>query len=67
MKKHRISSTLYYLASILFYVSAMITFSKGNTDSMGTVWLCLGSTFLCFAIMYSRKERHRENQDKENE
>lgn len=64
MKKHKITATLYYVAAILSYISAIINFAGGNSNSMAVIWICLGSTFLCLGISYSKKSK--ENNDKEN-
>jgi len=64
MKNRRITGTLFHLASILFYVASIITFASGNDNSMGVVWLCLGSAFLCLGTTLSRKER-QASEDKD--
>ena len=38
--------TSYYIASVLFYIVAIINFSDTGFSS-GVIWLCLGSAFLC--------------------
>lgn len=54
--------TLYYLASLLFYIVAIIKFF--NTDfSSGVIWLCLGSAFLCFGG--STQSKHKKSDDKD--
>ena len=64
MKKDKISATLYYVAAILFYISAIINFAGENSNSMAVIWICLGSTFLCLGLSYSKKSK--ENKDKED-
>ena len=60
-KKH---FNLFYLSSILFYIAAIITFATGNENSMGVMWLCLGSAFLCLGSAFLNKSN--ENNDNEN-
>ena len=67
MKKDKISATLYYVAAILYYISAIISFSDGNNNSMAVVWICLGSTFLCLGLSYSKKSKENKNKDKDKE
>ena len=42
-KEYKISSMLFYVSSVLFYLAAIINFVGGDHNSMGVVWLCLGS------------------------
>ena len=68
MKKHKeykVSSTLFYLASVLFYISAIIIFVGGNHNSMAVVWLCLGSSFLCFGSLHKKKADESEKDSKQ--
>ena len=67
MKKDKISATLCYVAAILYYISAIISFSDGNNNSMAVVWICLGSTFLCLGLSYSKKSKENKNKDKDKE
>ena len=58
--------SLYYLASVLFYLAAIIKFF--NTDSSsGVVWLCLGSAFLCFGGSAQSKNKKPDDKDSPNE
>ena len=63
MKK--VNSTLYYIASVLFYVSAIINFVNDDT-STGVVWMALGSAFLCFGSVHSGKANERDEERKNN-
>ena len=64
MKKDKISTILYYVTAILFYLSVIINFAGGNSNSMAVIWMCLGTTFLCLGLSYSKKIK--EKQDKED-
>ena len=56
MKNEKVSYALFLVASICFYISAIICFvSKNNNNSIGIMNLCLGSTFLCLASVHNNK------------
>ena len=55
MKKKNIGMLL-YLVSAVFNVIAIVSLaSRGN--SMGALWLCLGSSFLCMGTAYNNKAK----------
>ena len=64
MKNYKKISTLYCISAVLFNLAAIITFVSGNRNSMGVVYLCLGSTFLCLGSSYAKKAKKDED-DKE--
>lgn len=64
MKKEKTSAVLYYIASFCFYVAAIINFTSNSGNSMGVVWLCLGSTMLCLGSVWLNKIKKSEK-DKE--
>lgn len=64
MKKHKITATLYYVAAILSYVSAIVNFEGENSRYLGGLWICIGSTLLYLGI--SRSNKSKENKDKED-
>lgn len=56
-KSDKISSICFAIASISFYVAAIINFIQKDT-SMGVVYLCLGSTNLClFSVFMNKKDK----------
>ena len=65
MKKHKITATLYYVAAILSYISAVIYFAGENSNYMAGLLICIGSTSLCLGISHSKKSK--ENKNKEDE
>ena len=65
MKKHKITATLYYVAAILSYISAVINFAGENSRYLGGLWICIGSTLLYLGISHSKKIK--ENKNKEDE
>ena len=64
MKKHKITASLYYVAAILSYISAIINFAGDNSKYLAGIWICIGSTCLCLGISHSKKSK--ENKDKED-
>lgn len=54
--------TLYYLASVLFYIVAISKFFNTGSSS-GVVWLCLGSAFLCFGSNAQSKNKRSNDED----
>ena len=64
MKKHKITATLYYVAAILSYISAVINFAGENSRYLGGLWICVGSTLLYLGI--SRSNKSKENKEKED-
>jgi len=43
-----------------FRLAAILNIFGGNDTSMGIVWLCLGSTFLCPAPLYLKKNKEND-------
>ena len=61
MKKYKLTSTLFYVAAVLYDLAAIITFVSGNNNSTGIMWLCLGSAFLCFGSVFLNKSKDNDN------
>lgn len=58
-KKEKITFICYLIASICFYISAIIgIFSK---SSNWVVNLCLGSAFLCLSTTHLNKDKNDKN------
>ena len=67
MDNFKLSSTLFYIAAVLFYLSALINLISGSHTSTTIVWLCLGSSFLCFGSLYSnRAKKTKEDGEKKD-
>lgn len=62
MKKNK--STLMYVASVLFYAAAILEFVSGNGNSMGIVYMALGSLWLCTASAAKLKENKDKDEGK---
>ena len=59
MKKHKVSAILFYIASVFFFISAIVGYS--NDNSMATVWLCLGVSMLCLgSVHFSKKDKEKK-------
>ena len=56
---------VFLVCSVLFDIAAILTFVGGNHNSMGFVWLCLGSMFLCFGVAHSNKSQKTKDQEEE--
>ncbi len=56
MKKGINKSILFYIASVLFFIASAIGFTSGNESSMAIVWLCLGSSCLCFGSTHKKRK-----------
>lgn len=65
MKKSKVSSTLYYIVSVMFSICAMMNFVNGDT-SMGVTWMAIGSTFLCLGSIFGRKADEGDDDSKNN-
>lgn len=62
MGKKKISvTTLNYITAICFYLASIINFINDKT-TIGIVWLCLGSTYICIASL--NKKREKDTDDK---
>ena len=57
--KKRMGIIYFVLAFVCLFVS-INTNLNGNTQGMGTTWLCLGNTFLFLGVYYVRKSRNDE-------
>ena len=64
-KENKIAMTSYIVASICFYVGALICFiSETISNSIGIMNLCLGSTFLCLFTVFMNKENDKQDKNK---
>lgn len=63
MKTDKVSGTLFYVAAVLFYLSATIHFVGGNRSS-GVVWMALGSAFLCMGSVFANKKSENDEEKK---
>jgi hypothetical protein len=51
---------IYFVLAFLCLFVSINTNLNGNTQGMGTTWLCLGNTFLFLGVYYVRKSRNDE-------
>ncbi len=64
MKTNKLGGLLFYVAAVLFYLSAIINFVGGNR-STGVVLFSLGSAFLCFGSIYINKKCKDDEEKKQ--
>ncbi|MBQ9072185.1 MAG: hypothetical protein IJY25_03400 [Bacilli bacterium] len=57
-KTNKIVSTLNYFTAVCFYIVSIINFVNKD-NSIGVVYLCLGSTFLCLGSVYLNKDKDK--------
>ena len=55
MKGNKIIAILNFVSSLCFYICSIINFI--NDGSMGALYLCLGSTFLCLGCVSLNKDK----------
>lgn len=56
-KKQNISNNMFY--NIIAYIHAILNFS--SEGSMGVVYICLGSTFLCLGAVWLNDRKDDDN------
>ena len=66
-KNLKLSSTIFYLAAAAFNIAAVVSFFWLKDRSLAIIWMCLGSTFMCFGSVYLNKSKKDDTKDKENE
>ena len=60
MKKIKFSSTWLYVLAIPFEITAIILFAGKGSNTLGSVFLCVGMALYAVGIFLSRKERKAE-------
>ena len=55
MKRNKITALLYFIMSLLFYVSGILNFT--SDIRMGVIYLCLCSISLCFGDTWLNKNK----------
>ena len=48
---------LYYACAVAFFALAASDLSAEGTRTLGIIWLCVGSTFLCLASVFKNKNK----------
>ena len=56
MKNFKKPSDYMYLSAGAFYFASLASFLFAKNNTMGFMWLCLGSCFLCLASVNSKKK-----------
>lgn len=62
MKKIKLTSTLYFVGSVLSYIVAIIKFTGEDQITTAITWLCIGSAMLCLG--FAALKMKKDNQDK---
>lgn len=62
MKKKNLG-LLFYLISAVFNVIGIVIFASGSENSLGFMWVSLGSTFLCLGTALSSKKKEEEKKE----
>ena len=55
---------LFYLVSAVFNVIAIVIFASGSENSLGFLWLSLGSVFLCLGSHHNIKAKKETGEEK---
>lgn len=55
MKNRNINAKLYCIASMLFYMVAVMNFVKQDTFA-GIFWLCLGTVWMCLGSVKKQRK-----------
>ena len=63
MKKGKVTTILFFAASILCYVVAIIKFATDTDSSMGGMWLCIGSAVLCLDVVNLEKTKNKNSEE----
>lgn len=66
MNKYKLSSLLYYISALCWYIAAFISFTN-ESRSRGVIWLCLGSAMLGLGSVFLNKYRKEKNNDKSDD
>ena len=62
MKNNKTKSKIYYIVSILCYISAIL-FVYNNIISLGTLWLCNGTMFFCLGVKFTKQSNENVNNE----
>ncbi len=62
-KREKISFIGFLTASIIYFIGSILNFIDKNVGT-GTMFLCLGFSFLCLATTHLDKKDDKNNKDK---
>ena len=60
MKKEKIGTALYLIASACFYMVATLNYVGQKEVINGIFWMCIGTVWLCLGSVIARKVKDRE-------
>ena len=67
MKIPKNVTVLFYIASVIFYLTAILNFVNENSTDTGFVWLGLGSAFFCLgSALNALKMKAQKDNDNRN-
>ncbi len=63
--EQRTTATLFYVVAAIDYLVALSYFIGGGDTSLGVMWLCIGSTFLCLGAASTIRGESKQNTTEE--
>ena len=63
----RATATLFYIVAAIDYLVALSYFIGGGDTSLGIMWLCIGSTFLCLGAANTKRWKDEQKTDQNDE
>ena len=64
--EQRTTATLFYVVAAIDYLVALSYFIGGGDTSLGVMWLCIGSTFLCLGAASTIRGEGKKNTTEED-
>ena len=61
------TATLFYIVAAIDYLAALSYFIGGGDTSLGVVWMCIGSPFLCLGAANTKRAKEEQNNPDEEE
>ena len=61
----RATATLFYIVAAIDYLVALSYFIGGGDTSLGIMWMCIGSTFLCLGAANTKRQKNEQNSTEE--
>lgn len=63
MQKDKINAILRFIATTLFYAVAALNFVRQKDVSNGIFWLCIGTVWLCLALIASQQMKNSKKDE----
>ena len=55
VSKDKKTTVLYFVASALFFIAALVNYFASDDTAMTVIWICLGSCFSCLGSVNMNK------------